>query len=201
MADYKQKYEQLKATFLSTVQNSYRLGMEAGINQAQQQNALQQAADATAKLQALQNPQQLDANGQPIAGQPMAGQGQPNQDGSQLSQLDQSGQTPSSSQSPIGQQDPNAMDEGQGTELDNHINELSNLVQKGQKPSLPELRQKLEQIQDLRKSQKQVKPPTKKIESSQKQLLNSILKSWKDEVPKTASSIADIIAEAEAKTK
>lgn len=180
--NYKHKYQQLKQTFLSSVQNSYKLGFEAGLTQAQTQQAQQSAQDAQAQIQALQNPQQVDENGQPIASQDQ---------GQQVSQdqFSQSGQ------------EEQPMEEGQGSELDGHINELSNLVQKGAKPSLPELRQKLEQIQDLRKSQKQKAPPAKKIESSQKQLLNSILKSWKEESPKISNNIADIIAEAESKVK
>lgn len=196
-ADYKIKYEQLKANFISTVQKSYALGLEAGLQQAQMQNLQQQASDAQAQLQALQNPQ-VDANGQPM----------------------QPGQDPNAPQDPsqnpnaqnAQQQDPNAQnaqpaqfgqspDDGSGTELDNHLNELEGLVAKGEKPSLPELRKKIEEITGLRKAQKQPAKQAKQVESSQKQLLNSILKSWKQEAPKVSNSIADIIAQAEAKVK
>jgi hypothetical protein len=189
--DYKHKYDQLKNTFLSSVQTSYKLGFEAGLNQAQLQNAQQQASDAQAQLQALQNPQQVDANGQPIQNQP----GQPASE--QSGQISGQNGPVSGQPSQMGQQP--AMDEGQGTELDTHINELEGLISKGQKPSLPELRQKLEQIQDLRKSQRQSKPQAKKVESTQAKLLKNILDGWKQEAPKISNSIADIIAQAEAK--
>jgi hypothetical protein len=184
--DYKTKYNNLKASFLSSVNTSFKLGYEKGLSDSQTQQAQQQAADAQAQLQAIQNPQgQLDANGQPM--DPNAPQ-DPNAQPAQL-QKDPSA---------MGQEQP--MDEGQGTELDGHLNELEGLVSKGQKPSLPDLRKKIEEITNLRKSQKE-SLPIKQVESPKKLLVKSILDGWKKEEVKSTSKLADIIADVEKNIK
>ena len=83
--DYKLKYNDLKLKFMDAVDVSFRLGFEAGAQQAQVQQAQQQQADAQAAQQAAmgQQPGQPgqdpnDPNAQP--GQEMG------QDGSELDQ-------------------------------------------------------------------------------------------------------------------
>jgi len=55
--NYKNKYEQLKAKYLSSVDTAWRLGFEAGLKEAQMDNATQQAQQAQQQVaQAQQAP-------------------------------------------------------------------------------------------------------------------------------------------------
>lgn len=178
--DYKQKYLMLKSELINATDLAYRLGMEAGLKEGQQQAQAQQLADAQAKEMAMANGGQVDENGNPI------------DDGSQDPNAEFGG-------------DPNQMDdgsgmpdEGSGSELDNHINELQGLVQKGAKPSIPELRKKIQDIENLRKSQKN-KPRLNNTMSvsNQKSLVNNILSKWNKDAQEVKSDIAKIVEEAE----
>src|SRR5690606_15965126 len=74
------------------------------------------------------------------------------------------------------------MDEGQATELDQRIGELEQLVAKGEKPKVTDLRKAVLELAELRKAQKQLKPNHKKVVvSKQKDLVNSVLKKWEKE--------------------
>ena len=65
-------------------------------------------------------------------------------------------------------------------ELDNHINELENLVSKGEKPKVTDLRKIVDTIANIRKSQKEKLNSNHKqvVVSKQKELVDNILKKW-----------------------
>jgi uncharacterized coiled-coil protein SlyX len=77
------------------------------------------------------------------------------------------------------------MSEEQASELDQRIAELESLVAKGEKPKVTDLRKAVIELSDLRKSQKKMKSNHKKVTtSSQKNLVDGILKKWEDEANK-----------------
>jgi hypothetical protein len=163
--DYKSKYIELRSKFIKTSERFYRLGMEEGLKQGQLQAQQEQMA-------MQQQQQEMMAQGvDPETGQPM----QP--------PMDENGMPMEDQQAEMMQEDPEMMQEEQGSELDQHISELENLVKKGEKPGVVELRKAVKTITDLRKSQKAKMASNHKevINSKQKDLVDNILKKWEKE--------------------
>lgn len=110
--NFKNKYEALKVKFMDAVDVSFRLGYEAGAQQAQQQASADQAAQQQA--QSMQagggQPQQL--------GQPVGPQG------------GVASEPPNGQEQPQPQQEPSE-DPNSGSELDAHIGQLEQMVAKG----------------------------------------------------------------------
>lgn len=105
MADvnYKLKYMELKSKFINAIDTAFRLGMEQGMQQAQVQQAQQQQADAQAMQQAA-----------------LQGQGQPGEDGGAPDEGGDPGQEGPTSENP------------QGSELDQHIDQLEQAMGKAE---------------------------------------------------------------------
>lgn len=182
--DYKMKYLDLRAKFMKTSERMYRLGKEDGLKEGQMQ-AQQQQAEQAAQQEAMMNGQpQIDPEtGEPIppemGGQPMEGE------------IPQEGMEGMPQEGMEGE-----MSEGEGTELDQRIGELEQLVAKGEKPKVTDLRKVIIELAELRKSQKQLKPNHKKVVvSKQKDLVDNMLKKWEDEANKTSvtDNLEDII--------
>ena len=166
--DYKMKYLDLRSKFMKTAERFYRLGKEDGLKEGQMQ-AQQQQMEMQAQQEAMMNGQVDPETGEPIA--PEQG-GMPGEEMSPEEQaaMEEQGMAPED------------MSEEEGSELDSKINELEQLVQKGEKPKVTELRKAVEEITNLRKSQKKLKPNHKKVVTSkQKDFVDGILKKWETE--------------------
>ncbi len=135
--NYKNKYIELRSKYMNDLDMAFRLGMEQGMQQAQND----QAAQAQAEQQQLDQMAAGGAPGQP--GQPgqegnAPGQPQPGQE-----QLGQPGQEAQPGQDPMA---------GQPTELDQHISKLEGMIAKSEDQ---ELKNTLQGLVSLRKSELQ----------------------------------------------
>lgn len=202
--DYKSKYKELRAKMLESTDVAYRLGYADGLKQGSQDAQMQQMQQMQ---QAMMQPQIDPATGQPIqGGQPgMEGQmgGQPGQPGMDpVAQGGAGGVDPMTGQPMVDQgmmQQPGEegdMGQGEQSELDQYIQELEGLVAKGEKPTVMDLRKKVTELANLRKSQKmKVKNNQKEVASSQKKLVDNILKKWEKESTATSENLEDLLKE------
>ena len=155
---------------------------------------VQQMQQQAAAMQGMGG-RQVDENGQPIQEGQVDENGQPIDPSMQGQPMD-----PAMMQDPsmMQQGDPMAeeMPEGQQTELDGYINELEELVSKGQKPTVTDLRKAVTALADLRKSQKMKMKEIKPREvSAQKSMVDGILKKWERESKLTAENLEERIKE------
>lgn len=198
-ADYKSKFKEMRAKLLESTDMAYRLGFEDGLKQAATENAQMQVQQMQQQMAGMQGQQIDPATGQPIqdpnqqidpaTGQPM--QQDPNAMGGQ----------PPMGPDGMPMQDPSMMqgqpmeeEGGPQTELDGYINELEELVSKGQKPTVTDLRKAVTALADLRKSQKmRMKINKPKEISAQKSMVDNILKKWEKESKLTADNLEDKI--------
>lgn len=148
--NYKQKYQELKAKYMSAVDTAFRLGFEEGAKQSQVDQANQQMQDAQAKEQAA-------AGGQPGA----PGDAAPQNNNGAAGTPDQ-GSAPDKSGAPSVQPTPvdaapaasptgAPMKESEnpgGSELDQHIAKLEAMIQKSENPE--ELQKSLDDIKSIR---------------------------------------------------
>jgi hypothetical protein len=208
MIDYKIKYKNLKAQMLQNIDVSYRLGYEQGYKDATQEAQAQQMAQAQADAQAAQaaaagmQPGQ-DPNAQP--GQP--GQQDPNAMGGDPSMVDPNAAMGGDPNAAMGSPDAMAgmgdemgqegMDPNMGgDELDNSLAELESMVAKGEKPNVLDLRNKVNALASLRKSQKdKVKSNRQQVVSAQKSIVDSVIKSWGKKTEETTEDIEKLIRE------
>lgn len=162
--DYKQKYLNLRSKMMENVDVSYRLGYEQGMAEGQKQAQQEAQAMQQQMMMQQQGQPQVDENGQPIAPE-------------EQQAMMEEGQMPEEGQVPE-----DIQDQGGGSDLDAHIQELESLVQKGEKPSVLSMRKAVDKIAGLRKAQKEAyKRNQSQIESSQKKIVNNVLKKWEDE--------------------
>jgi hypothetical protein len=185
--DFKSKYKEVVQKLIESTDVAYRLGYEAGMKQARQDNMMQQQAQ---QQQAMMQ-QQAAMNGQ-IPGQEQEQQadetGAPMQDQGQVP-----GQAPMEGQQALtGEEE--EMSPEQGSELDQHIGELENLVSKGEKPKVSDLRKIVTELSNLRKAQKEkFKNNEEEVSSSQRKVVSGILKKWEDENKSVMSNLEEII--------
>lgn len=167
--DYKIKYLDLRSKFKESCDSYYRMGYEEGLREGEQQ----------AQMQAIQEQKQMEAMQQqgidPETGQPMEPQVDP-----------ETGEVIEPAQGMEQGMDQEMMSEEEGSELDQQINELESLVQKGEKPKVTDIRKVVAEIASLRKNYKnKLKPSHKKVtKSKQKELVSDILKKWENEANK-----------------
>jgi len=154
---------------------SFRKGYEQGFKDASMEQMQQQAMQAQQEQQAMQAQMQGGQN----SAQEVQGQEQ------QVPQQEQSQQEVPEEM--IDQQD-------QG-DLDAKLEELSNLVSKGEKPKVLDLRTTVESILDLRKSHKdKILKVDKESNNSQRKLISNILNKWENEANNASTKIEDIIS-------
>lgn len=183
-ADYKQKYLQLRAKYLEAADVSFRLGYEQGMKDAmmqqmQQQMQMQQEAEAAA----MQGAQEGELSPEEQA-QMEAESGAPMEE------------------APPEAADQEGMSNSMGSELDQHIEELASLVAKGEKPSILSMREKVDELVSLRKSQKQkMSGKMKQNVSAQKSFVDNLLKKWETESKDTVSDLEEIIKQHEVNTE
>ena len=188
--DYRTKYKEMKAKMLESVDVSYRLGYEQGFKEATQE----------AQMAQMQQQQQEAAAMQQAA---MGGQQDPNAMGGDPNAMggDQGGMPPEAGGAPMGgQMPPEEMgQEGepeQGGELDQYLAELENMVSKGEKPNVLDLRKKVTAISDLRKSQKErMKSNRQQVVSAQKSIVDNLIKKWGSKTEETSEDIEKLIRE------
>jgi hypothetical protein len=137
--NYKKKYLELRGKYINDLDMAFRLGMEQGLQQAQQQQSME--AEANAQQMQMQQPQ--------IEAQGMGGQRAPQEDDSTTSP----GQnTPGQSAKPEDDQVsmPNQMEQ-QNSELDQHIGRLESMLGSSAEP---DIQKSLQAIASLRKAQR-----------------------------------------------
>lgn len=122
--NYKQKYENLKAQYMNAVDTAFRLGFEAGSQQAQMDQVAQQAQQQAELEQAAAMGQQPGAPGEEAP-----------QDGA-----------PGQEQAPMSEHP-------EGSELDQHIAKLESMLGKSE-TSPEDLKKAFDEVKSLRKSQK-----------------------------------------------
>ena len=159
----------MRAKMVEAADTAFRLGMEEGMKQAEMQMAQQQAQQQQ-EQEAMMAQQQAQQEGMPEEGAPEEMEGQPME------------------------QAPEEMDEEAGNELDQKMNELQDLVAKGEKPSVVSLRKKVDEITELRKSQKQrLSQKQQSIVTSQKKMVDNILAKWEKESNDVTENIEEAI--------
>ena len=193
--DYKQKYQELKAMFMSSIDSSWQDGYQHGLQDSQ--------VDQVAQQQAQADQMAMAANGQPQPGQPgEEGEAAPGEE-------TQPGQPQS--------QNPN------GDELDQHIQKLESMLGKTEinpmelgdlKKTLADIRslqvqinltKSLESIKNtklapLKKSisfsprvQANLPEPAKKALSLQENIVKSVFEKWSKDESQAASQIGSIL--------
>lgn len=188
-ADYKIKYLDIRAKLKEATDVAFRLGYSQGMKDGTQAAAMQQMQQQVQMQQAAMN------GGQP--GQPGGVPGEegvpPDMQGGEIPPGADQGQDEAMMDAPA----PEEMgDEQGGSELDQHINELQNLVAKGEKPSVLDMRKAVDILANIRKAQKDAW--TKKIDKiipAQKKVVDNILKKWSEEANKPSKGIEAIIKE------
>jgi hypothetical protein len=184
--DYRAKYKEMRAQLIKSSDLAFRLGYEQGMKDAQVENMqmqMQQQAEQAAQQAAMMQGGQPGQEGEPMSEEEAAMQEQGG------APQDEQGME----QAPM--EDEQEMVQGQGTELDNHINELESLVAKGQKPTVTDLRKAVEALSDLRKNQKsKMKANKPAVASAQKKLVDNILGKWERESKMTAENLEELIA-------
>lgn len=193
-ADWKMKYQEIRAKLKEATDVAYRLGYERGMKDGTQQAQMQ------AMQQQVQAQQQAMMGGQP--GQPGAEGGDPSQDPAMQGGAPGGEMPPGADDGSMdpqmagGAPDEGAPDAAGGSELDNHINELQSLVAKGEKPSVVDIRKAVTALAGIRKAQKDTwSKKTEKTVSAQKKVVDSILKKWEDQAKQPSSGIEALIKE------
>lgn len=193
--DYKQKYEELKAKFMSSVDSAWQDGYQHGMADSQTEQAQMQQ-------------QQQDAMNQAAAGAPMPGQpGEENDPG-----MDQNGPADDKP----GSEHPN------GSELDQHIEKLESMLGKTELAplELQDLKKTLSDIRSLQvqitlaksmdsikntklaksylslspKNQANLPEPAKKSLSLQEKIVGDILNKWAADESKASKNILSVVS-------
>ena len=183
--NWRVKYESLKAQYLESIDVSYRLGYEAGAQQAQIQSAQDQSAQAQQQAQLSQG-----AGNSPGGNAPGSKQSEP----------------PNGEEQPQPGQEPQEDTGGAQSELDQHIGQLESMVQKGEfSPN-----DLMKAIDDLKKSKpkKAEKKPfvlsnsahhnltlsQKQALSDQHKIVEEVMKSFKEEESRAQNDVRSILA-------
>lgn len=191
--NWKLKYQQLKLQFMESVDVAYRLGIENGMLQAQNEAAQQQ------KMQAQQNPQDQQSFGDNYQGSP-AGEEQMGNPNAQ--------NTHAAKEQPFSDQ----------SELDKHITELESMLSKSElsHTDLKKVVDDLKKAQDLKKSsqaisgiskalhtpafkistqaQHNMSDNSKKALTMQHKIVQDIMAKWDASENLTSNKITDILS-------
>lgn len=178
-ADYKAKYLEVRDKLVEATDVAFRLGYEEGMRdgemqaqQAQMQAQQEQMAQAEAMMGGGEMPPGAEGGGEMPPGMEEA-----------MAAAEQGEGAP-----------PEAMDEEQAGELDAHIQALEEMVAKGEKPSVKDMRGKVEKLSSLRKNQKEAwKKKTSQTLSSQKSFVDNLIKKWESDAKETVNDIDKII--------
>lgn len=190
--DYKQKYQELKAKFMSSVNASWEDGFQNGLQQAQLDQATQQQAQADQMAMA--------ANGQPQPGQEgeaaSGKEAQPGQPQSQNPNGDELDQHISKLEGMLGKSEISSMDLG---DLKKTLSDIKSLqIQINLTKSLDSI--KNTKFGSLKKSQPlsprlqaNLPEPAKKALSMQENIVKSVFEKWSKDESQAASDINSIL--------
>lgn len=191
--DYKKKYLDLRSKYINDIDMSFRLGVEQGMQQAQQQQAL----DAQAQAKEAE----LNAQNGIQAGATQTQPGQPEQPG-------QPGQSPEQAAT--------------SSELDQHIAKLESMLGQKPEPELQKslqaivsLRKKEKDLSDMKKAEEAIKgiaaalhkpslaigvrastnlnQSNKDALASQHKIVNDVMASWAEEEKRASKDISTIL--------
>jgi hypothetical protein len=176
--DYKQKYYELRSKMMENMDVSFRLGYEQGYSEGEK--AAQAQAQAMQEQMMAAQAQGMGGDpGMPPEGQMPPGEGSPEGQAMEEQGMSSEGQMPPGEEGAMMGMAPELQSEENSSELDQQIQELESLVAKGEKPSVLTMRKAVNKITNLRKSQKETfKRRVKQTSSSQKKLVDNILKKW-----------------------
>lgn len=182
MTDYKIKYNNLKAKMLQSIDVSYRIGYEQGYKEATQEAQLAQMQQQMQQAQMMQ--------------QAAAQQGMPQEEGQMAPDQEQEGaMSGMEGEQPEAEMGAEAGEEPSG-ELDQYISQLEDMVSKGEKPSVLDLRKKVTELSNLRKVQKEkMKSNKQQIVSAQKSIVDGLIKKWTNKTEETSEDIEKLIRE------
>lgn len=144
--NYKKKYLELRSKYIGDLDMAFRLGVENGAQQAQQQQALDAQAQVREEKMQLQQAQAAGAPGQ-MGSEGENGPPSTEQPGQESAPAESGVSAPAGANA----SGPEAAPQ-QSTELDTHISQLESML--GSNPS-PEIKKSLEAIVSLRKAEKQ----------------------------------------------
>lgn len=180
--DYKAKYLSIRQKLIQTADTSYRMGFQAGMQQAQMQQAQEQAQQA--QMQAQQAQQQV----QQMQQAQMSQQQDPNQ---------QEQMSPEQEQQAQMQQ---AQQQNEPTEMDQHIAELEELVNKSENLTVEDLMKSVEKIKAAKipKSysfsyEHNMSPNAKRDLSMQEKIVSDMLNKWESEEKSAKAEMSTII--------
>lgn len=177
---YKTKYVNLKQKYLTDMDAAFRVGFEQGLKQGQMDAQAQQM-----QMQQQQAAQQAQMMQQAQGGQP--GAEQPGMEGApQGEQMppEMGGEMPPQEGAPTEEmgQEPGMEEMAPPGELDSKIAELEDLLQRGEKPKILDLRKAVNELATLRKQQiSALSKNNKKVETAQRSLVKGILNKWAEE--------------------
>lgn len=178
--NYKSKYLELRSKYMNDLDGAFRLGFEAGVQQAKMDQADQQAQQAQ---EMAQQGQQIGPDGQPQPGQEQQAPGG----------APQPGQDPSNPQ---------------GSELDHHIAKLEDAIAKSEIADPKELKKALNDMKatrDLHKSEYAIKEISKAMHKPafkmSRQVSHNISSSAKQAVSLQHKIVSDVMAKMEAEEK
>ena len=184
--NYRLKYQDLKLKFHDCLDVSFRLGFEAGAQQAQVQQAQQQQADAQAAQQAAmgQQPGQLGQEGEPSGDS-----GQLGQDGSEMDQHINTLESMLGSAKPGSPEQANLQKSLDGFKAFQSSMKQTYELRKSEK-AIKAIGKAMKTPFTLSKSAtKNMSEPAKKALSMQEQIVEELMKSMDDEQAKTSEAI------------
>jgi hypothetical protein len=193
LIDYKQKYQELKAKFMSSIDAAWNDGFQHGMEASQTDQAQQDSQQADAMAQAQAGAPQP---GQPSE-QPTEGEAQPGQQAeapmSQNPNEDELGQHIEKLESMLGKSEISSLEL---QDLKKTLNDIRSLqVQINLTKSLSSIKNtRLAKSQSFSpKTKANLPAPAQKALSTQQEIVDSIFKKWEGEASKTASDISSIL--------
>jgi hypothetical protein len=192
--DYKQKYSELKARFMSAVDSAWQDGYQHGMADSQVEQAQQEKQQADAMAAGMGQPGQPGQEGevpaegeQPQADAPVSQN--PNGD-------DQLGQHIEKLESMIGKSEISTLELGDLKKTLNDIKSLQiqmNLTKSMESIKNTRLAKSHQPIKFTKKLEANIKEPAKKALSLQQEILGNVFSKWEKDESKAASDIGSIL--------
>lgn len=189
---YKSKYLSLKQRYATDLDTAFRLGYEKGSQEAQMELQMQQIQQQQQAMAAQQAAMAGQAN-PAAAGDEGAEEMSPEEAAAMEAQGGGEQMPPEAMQAQGGQPIPEEAAAEQG-ELDSKIAELENLLSKGEKPKILDLRKAVQELSTVRKSQiEKYNQKSKKVETEQRKLVKGILSKWSEESKSVTKDLEKIL--------
>lgn len=152
LEDWKARYFNIRSRLLESTDVAYRLGFEAGMKAAKQNQMDQMQAQAA-----------------------------------------QAGAVPSNSEIAAPEQ---VGDQEGAQQLDSQIQQLESLVSKGSKPSVVDVRKAVQELSDIRKSQKyKWTQKSQANDNEQQKFINNVIQKWENESKSVTDGLEDVLKE------